>query len=96
MLGLVVGWLTPVGAPLVIAVDDTLFRRTGRRVYGAFWAYDGSRSVAAGQEKLSRGNTFVIAAVVVDLPFLERRSRCPCCFGYGVPADQRRPPSPAT
>lgn len=73
MLGLVIGWLTPAGGPLVIAVDDTLFRRTGRHVHAAFWAYDGSRRVAAGQEKLSRGNTFVVAAVVVDLRFFQGR-----------------------
>lgn len=40
-LSLVIGWLTPVGAPVVVAVDDTLFRRSGRRVHGACWAYDG-------------------------------------------------------
>jgi hypothetical protein len=80
MLGLVVGRLAPAGAPLVIAVDDTLFRRTGRHVHGAFWAYDGSRKVAAGQEKLSRGNTFVVAAVVVDLPFLQRPIALPVLF----------------
>ena len=36
------------------------------------WAYDGSRNVAAGEKKLSRGTTFVVAAVVVELPFLAR------------------------
>ena len=71
-LGLVIGWLTPAGAPIAVAVDDTLFRRRGRKVYAACWAYDGSLQVAAGQTKLSRGNTFVVAAVVVELPFLER------------------------
>jgi hypothetical protein len=80
MLGMVVGWLVPAGAPVVIAVDDTLFRRSGRHVHGAFWAYDGSRQVAGGQEKLSRGNTFVGAAVVVDLPFLDRLLALPVLF----------------
>jgi len=91
MLGLVVGWLTPAGEPLVIAVDDTLFRRTGRRVYSAFWAYDGSRSVAAGQEKLSRGNTFVVAAVVVDLPFLQRPIALPVLFRLWRPGGPTKP-----
>jgi len=72
MLRLVIGWLTPTGAAVVIAVDDTLFRRAGRRVHAACWAYDGSRQVAAGQAKLSHGTTFVIAAIVLELPFLER------------------------
>ncbi len=38
-VGPVVGWLVPVDAPVVIAIDDTLFHRSGRHVYGAFWAY---------------------------------------------------------
>ncbi|MGO4616836.1 transposase [Nocardia sp. 2YAB30] len=80
MLGLVVGWLTPTGAPLLIAVDDTLFRRSGKKVHGAVWAYDGSRQVAKGQAKLSRGTTFVVAAVVVALPFAERPIALPVLF----------------
>jgi hypothetical protein len=72
VLGLILGWLIPTGAPLLIAVDDTMFRRSGRKVWAACWAYDGSRQVAAGQQKLSRGTTFVVAAVVVTLPFLDR------------------------
>jgi hypothetical protein len=55
-----------------------LFRRSGRHVHGAFWAYDGSRQVPRGQTKLSRGNTFVVAAVVVDLPFLNRSAVAGC------------------
>ncbi len=72
VLRLIVGHLTPVGAPLLIAVDDTLFRRCGRKVFAAHWDYDGSLKVAKGNQKLSRGNTFVVAAVVVELPFLDR------------------------
>jgi hypothetical protein len=29
LLGLVIGWRVPVGAPDVVAIDDTLFRRRG-------------------------------------------------------------------
>jgi hypothetical protein len=72
VLRLIVGHLVPLGAPLVIAIDDTLFRRCGRRVHAAHWGYDGSLKVANGNRKLSRGNTFVVAAVVVTLPFLDR------------------------
>jgi hypothetical protein len=72
LLGLVIGWLLPAGEPVTVAIDDTLFRRRGRKVHAACWAYDGSRQVAAGQKKLSRGNTFVVAAIVVTLPFLDR------------------------
>src|SRR3954470_3613661 len=72
LLRLIVGHLVPIGAPLVIAVDDTMFRRVGRRVHAAHWGYDGSLNVARGNQKLSRGNSFEVAAVVVTLPFLDR------------------------
>lgn len=31
VLGLVIGWLIPITSPVVIAIDDTLFRRRGRK-----------------------------------------------------------------
>ena len=67
VLRLIVGHLIPAAAPLTVAVDDTLFRRSGRKVHAAHWGYDGSLKVAKGNQKLSRGNTFVVAAVVVAL-----------------------------
>src|SRR4051812_48480696 len=72
LLRLIGGHLLPVGAPLVVAVDDTMFRRSGRKVHAAHRGYDGSLKVARGNRKLSRGNNFVVAAVVVTLPFLDR------------------------
>jgi hypothetical protein len=72
VLRLVVGWLVPVGAPLVVAIDDTMFRRWGRKVHAAHWGYDGSLKIPKGGKKLSRGNCFVVAAVVVELPFADR------------------------
>ena len=53
MLRLIVGHLVPIGAALTVAVDDTLFRRYGRKVYAAHWGYDGSLKVAKGNQKLS-------------------------------------------
>ncbi|HEX6526210.1 MAG TPA: transposase [Streptosporangiaceae bacterium] len=52
-------------APLVVAVDGTFFRRWGRRVAEARWAYDGA---AQGGKKIAFGNTWVIAALVAELP----------------------------
>ena len=72
VLRLAAGWLIPAGAPVVIAVDDTMFRRAGRKVHAVHWAYDGSLKVPKGGKKISRGNTFVIAAVIAELPFLRR------------------------
>jgi hypothetical protein len=66
---LVAGLLVPAGQPVVIAIDDTLFRRRGRKVWAASWFHDGS---AAGPAKSGHGNDWVIAAIVVRLPFISR------------------------
>jgi hypothetical protein len=61
--------LVPAGAPLTVAVDDSLFRRSGRKVHGAGWQYDGS---SPSRNKLSFGTCFVVAGIVVHLPFCAR------------------------
>jgi hypothetical protein len=94
VLPLIVGHLVPIGAPLVVAIDDTMFRRSGRKVHAAHWGYDGSLKVAPGNERISRGNTFVIAAVVVTLPFLDWSSRYQCSCGCGARTGPPRPSSP--
>jgi len=66
---LVVLLLVPAGEALTVAVDDSLFRRTGRQVHGAGWQYDGS---APGRRKTGFGTCFVTAGIVVELPFCTR------------------------
>ncbi len=66
---LVVALLVPAGEPVVVAIDDTLFRRRGKKIWAAGWFHDGS---APGPAKTGYGNTWVIAAVVVRLPALRR------------------------
>ena len=66
---LVVALLVPAGEPVVVAIDDTLFRRRGKKVWAASWFHDGS---APGPAKTGYGNTWVIAAVVVRLPAVRR------------------------
>src|SRR5580704_2983294 len=61
---LVAKYLIPPGEPLVVAVDGTFFKRWGRKVFHARWAYDGS---AQGGKKVAFGNTWVVAAIVVRL-----------------------------
>ena len=56
-------------APIVVAIDDTLFKRWGRQVHHAFWTHDGA---AQGGKKIARGNRWVIAGIVVRLPFVHR------------------------
>ena len=62
---LIVKYLLSEGDPVIVAVDGTFFRRWGRHVAEARWAYDGS---AQGGKKIAFGNTWVIAALVVRLP----------------------------
>jgi hypothetical protein len=50
---LVVALLVPDGAPVVVAIDDTLFRRRGKKVWAAAWFHDGS---AQGPAKTGYGN----------------------------------------
>jgi hypothetical protein len=66
---LVVSLLVPAGAPVEVAVDDTLFRRRGKKVWAASWFHDGS---AQGPAKTGYGNNWVILAVVVRLPGISR------------------------
>ena len=72
---LVVSLLVPTGEPVTVAIDDTLFRRRGKKVWAASWFHDGS---APGPAKTGYGNNWVVAAIVVKLPFLPARWRCRC------------------
>jgi DDE superfamily endonuclease len=63
---LIVERLLAADAPIVVVVDDTLFKRWGRTVHHAFWTHDGA---AQGGRKTARGNRWVIAGIVVRLPF---------------------------
>ena len=69
--------LLAAGDPLVVACDGTLFQRWGREVFQARWAYDGS---AQGGKKVAYGNTWVVAALVVKLPFCSSPVALPVLF----------------
>jgi hypothetical protein len=66
---LTVALLVPEGEPVLVAIDDTLFKRTGGRVHAIGWFHDGS---AKGPKQVGLGNNWVIAAIVVTLPFRSR------------------------
>jgi SRSO17 transposase len=42
LLDLIVDRLLPKGSPITVVVDDTLFKRSGRKVFGVFWHHDGA------------------------------------------------------
>ncbi len=67
---------------LTVAVDDTLFHRYGRTVFGVAWQHDGS---AKGRDGIGRGNCFVIAGLVVTVPFTDRKVSLPVLFRLHQP-----------
>jgi DDE superfamily endonuclease len=84
---LVAALLVPAGAPLAVAVDDSVFRRCGRRVFGAAWQHDGS---SPARNKLSFGTCFVTAGIVVALPFCTRPVCLPVLARLHVPGKGRQ------
>jgi hypothetical protein len=65
------------GADIEVVVDDTLFRRWGPKVFGAFWTHDGS---AQDPNALGRGNRWIIVGIIVTLPFCSRPVCLPVLF----------------
>lgn len=80
---LVVLLLVPPGGPLTVAVDDSLFRRSGRKVHGAGWQHDGS---SPSQDKISFGTCFVTCGIIVHLPFCTRPVCLPVLARLVLPA----------
>ena len=70
---LIVDRLLGAHAAIDVVVDDTLIRRWGPKVFGAFWTHDGSTQ---DPNALGRGNRWIIAGIVVQLPFC----RHPVCL----------------
>ncbi len=66
----------PAGT-ITVAIDDTLFRRWGKKVFAAFWTHDGA---AQGKHKIGRGNRWIIAGIVVRLPFCSSPVCLPVLF----------------
>lgn len=91
LLAFLITVLVDRDAPLVFAIDDTLFGRSGRRVWGAHYLHDGSQP--AGQGHRTRwGNCFVVVGLVVSLPCLGGRPVClPVLFRLFRPKDETHP-----
>jgi len=66
---LVIGLLVPDGEPVEALIDDTLFRRRGKKTWAASWFHDGS---AQGPAKTGHGNNWVVLALRVRLPMISR------------------------
>src|SRR4030088_213047 len=95
---LIVTHLLPAGSPITIAVDDTLFTRSGKKVFGVAWHHDGA---AKGPKPIGFGNCWVVAGIVVRFRFLSRPVCLPVLARLWRPRHTRgadwsrsRPPSP--
>ncbi len=69
VLDLVVTHLLDADAVIVLAIDDTAHRRRGKKIHDPSWIHDGS---APSRNKLAFGHRWVVAGVVVRLPFRTR------------------------
>lgn len=74
---LIVARLLDPGEAVIVVVDDTLFKRWGRKVHHAFWTHDGA---AQGKRRIGRGNRWVVAGIAVRLPFCSAPVCLPVLF----------------
>ncbi|MCA1678731.1 MAG: transposase, partial [Actinobacteria bacterium] len=100
--GLIVGRLTEPGAAILVAVDDSLLKRLGRRVFGSHWHHDATAN--SDRAAVAWGNNWVVVGIVVRLAFLERSVCLPILFRLWRPKrahiakgkpDPERPGKPA-
>jgi hypothetical protein len=63
---LVVARLCEPDAAIRVAIDDTLFARSGRKVFAAGWHFDAAAPLRA-HRRLGFGNSFVCAGILVGL-----------------------------
>lgn len=81
LLTVIVRELLPPGAPLLVAGDDTLFTRSGRKVHAAGWHHDASvKTPHARDNRLRWGNCWVVAGIVFTPPLLGRPVCLPVAF----------------
>ena len=66
---LIVSTLLPDGAALTVAIDDTLFKKRGKKVFGAAWQHDGA---SRSDKPVGYGVCFVVMGIIVELPFCSR------------------------
>lgn len=98
---LIVARLCEPGAPLLLAIDDTLLQRVGRKVHACFFHHDATAN--SDRAAVAWGNNWVVVGIVVRLSFLDRAVCLPVLFrlwrprarqiGKGKP-DPERPAKP--
>jgi hypothetical protein len=91
LLDVLVERLVKSGAPIRLAVDDTLFGRSGRKVWGAHYLHDGAQPEGSGS-RTRWGNCWVVVVLVVELECLGGRAvGLPVLFRLFRPKDEQHP-----
>jgi hypothetical protein len=80
---LIVERLCEPGAAIVVAIDDTLLHRLGRKIHATFWHHDATAN--SDKHTSAWGNNWVTLGIVVALPFLERKVCMPVLFRLWQP-----------
>jgi hypothetical protein len=77
------------GAPVLVAVDDTLAHRLGRKIHATFWHHDATAN--SQKTSVAWGNNWVVVGIVLRLPFLERSLCLPVLFRLWRPKRKHIP-----
>jgi hypothetical protein len=93
MADLIVAQVLPTDSALTIAVDDTLFKRSGKKVFGVAWHHDGA---AKGPKPIGFGNCWSWPASSCSYRFCPARCACRCWPGCGDPGTSGRSPTRAS
>lgn len=84
VLDFLLGCFVDPEAPIRLAVDGTVFARSGPRVHGTSWHHDSS--TAPGGRRFRFGNCFVVVGLVVRIGALGERAWClPLLFRLWTP-----------
>ncbi len=89
LLDLICTTLLPSGAPVVLATDDTLWRRSGPKLHGAAWHHDGN---GPGRHRPAWGHRWVVVGVIVHLLFVTRAICLPILARLWIPGDPDHTP----
>ena len=82
----------PEGEPVLLAVDDTLGRKTGRHIWGAGMHHDPLRSTPTWPV-FSFGHSWVVLSIIIRLPFVRHRFfAIPILFRLYRKKAKKRPP----
>ena len=95
LLDFLVTVFVKAGTPIRLAVDDTLFGRSGKRVWGAHYLHDGAQPEGSGRST-RWGNCWVVVVLVVELSCLGGRAvALPVLFCLFRPKDDSHPDRPS-